>query len=553
MSYLDVPRLHFSGIFIANPSTVNNDPANYNPAVTDPSPGWNFNGNHYWQFKNCTVRSAVDAAGKLLKATADDPLIGAAVESTDSPTPAKLVDLDTDQQMVSEVWGLRVKVAISATDYFIGLFRVAPFDDIWGRLQNADPNAGDNAAGAYYQSVLELVSWSDRTSSPLLRALKQASPAALSIKFVVDSFQMDSEHADFTQGRIVGTIGPQWADEPPHFVIGRLLRPQTADEKRHDALNSPLNYAPARVDAIRKRLLLDLGNSIPTTSSGGPPKLGKLQAAIVPANAPPVSLGNIDYSQNAYETTAYIQEFALTDEQVAQIAKTPVGVVQVTPAKGGNPASTAVLLQENPAGAYVNVTQFVYRMNPGDVVGVELIATLFGAPAANQTITLKYDLSQLPSNNKPRAALTFPTSVKTGSDGRASFCMTAGDPGNPRKFIDGQVYGVRFSWAKDNDPQFPRDPNKFISVRVFDRYDKAPAWENLQPILQQYAKLYPFMVSQMNIADLQTIQSNIQALQRVLNMPINDPRYMPVTRDMSRDKRQLLIEWLNLGAPGPTS
>ena len=131
--------------------------------------------------------------------------------------------------------------------------------------------------------------------------------------------------------------------------------------------------------------------------------------------------------------------------------------------------------------------------------------------------------------------------------------MTAGDPGNPRKFIDGQVYGVRFSWAKDNDPQFPRDPNKFISVHVFDRYDKAPTWENLQPMLQQYAKLYPFMVGQMNIADLQTIQSNIKALQTVLNMPINDPRYMPVTRDMSRDKRRLLIAWLNLGAPGPTS
>jgi len=34
---------------------------------------------------------------------------------------------------------------------------------------------------------------------------------------------------------------------------------------------------------------------------------------------------------------------------------------------------------------------------------------------------------------------------------------------------------------------------------------------------------------------------------------LTDPRYMPVTRDMSRDKRQRLIEWLNLGAPGQTS
>jgi len=551
VSYLDVPRLHFSGIFIANPSTINNDPANYNPAVTNPSPSWNPNGNHFWQFKNCTVRGAVGATGKLLKAATDDPLIGASVASTDSPSPAKLVDLDTDQQGVSEVWGLQVKVAISAKDYFIGLFRVAPFDDLWGRLQSTGAGS-DGTVGAYYQSVLELVSWSNRTSSPLLAALKQASPAALSIKFVVDRFQGDSTKPDFTQGRIVGTIGPQWADEPPHFVIGRLLRPQTFD-KRHAAQNSPLYYAPARVDAIRKRLLLDLGNSIPTTKSGGPPKLGNLQAAIVPANAPPVILGNIKYSLKDYETTACIQEFPLTDAQVGQIANNPVGVIQVTPAQGGKPPGTAVLLQENPAGAYVNVTQFVYRMNPGDVVGVELIATQFGTPAANQTITLNYDNSQIGSTGQPQSALTFPASATTGSDGRVSFCMTAGDPGNPRQFIDGQVYGVSFSWALDNDPQFPPDPNKFISVRVFDRFDEAPTWANLQPILQQYAKLYPFMVSRMNIADLQTIQSNIPALQMVLNMPITDPRYMPVTRDMSRDIRQALIEWLNLGAPGSAS
>jgi len=553
VSYLDIPRLHFSGTFIANPSTINNTPANYNPAVTNPVPSWNPNGNHAWQFKNCTVRSAVDATGNIFQTSAADPVIGACVDSVNSPSTAKLVDLDTDQQMVSEVWGLKVKVAISDTDYFTGLFRVAPFDDIWQRLQNPNSGSGDSVFSAYYQSVLDLVTWSPFSQSPLLSALKQASPASLSIKFVVDSYQTNSQQPDFTEGRIVGTIGPQGADEPPHFVIGRFLRPRTSHDKQSPGV-SPLYYAPARVDAIRKTLLLDLGNSVPTTSSGAPPDLGQLHAAIIPANATPVILGDIDYSQNAYETTAGIQEFSLTDEQAELIAKTPVGVVQVIAAEGETPAGTAVLLQENPEGAYVNATQFVYRMNPGDVVGVELIATLFGVPAPNETFKLKYDNSQLSRNNgKPRSALKFPASIKTVAGGRVSFCLTAGDPGNPRKFIDGQVYGVSFLWDKDSDPQFPRDPNKIISVRVFDSYAKAPTWENLQPILQQYAKLYPFMVGVMNIADLQTIQSNIAALQMVLNLPVTDPRYMPVTRDMSRDKRQLLIEWLNLGAPGSTS
>jgi hypothetical protein len=51
------------------------------------------------------------------------------------------------------------------------------------------------------------------------------------------------------------------------------------------------------------------------------------------------------------------------------------------------------------------------------------------------------------------------------------------------------------------------------------------------------------------------IQQNIDAFRMVLNIPIPDPRYMPVTREMSRDKRQRILEWLDLGAPtsGPSS
>jgi hypothetical protein len=59
MSYLDIPRLHFSGVFRANPSIINNTPANYNPRITHPVEAWNPNGTHQWQFLNCTVQSAV--------------------------------------------------------------------------------------------------------------------------------------------------------------------------------------------------------------------------------------------------------------------------------------------------------------------------------------------------------------------------------------------------------------------------------------------------------------------------------------------------------------
>src|SRR6185436_5418071 len=123
MSYLDVPRLHFGGTFIAKPSTVNNTGSNFEPTVTDPFPSWNPNGNHFWQFLDCAVTTAFDSEGPVT----GDPVLSAAVSSTNNPSAAKLVDLDTEQQMVSQIWGLQVKLAISDSDYFVGDFQVVCF------------------------------------------------------------------------------------------------------------------------------------------------------------------------------------------------------------------------------------------------------------------------------------------------------------------------------------------------------------------------------------------------------------------------------------------
>ena len=554
MSYLDVPRLHFAGTFIAKPSTVNNTPQNFDPAVTNPAPAWNPNGNHAWQFLNCTVQTAVDATGQIYQTNSADPIIGAAVSSTDQPIFAKLVDLDTEQQMVSQIWGLQIEVAISETEYFVGNFRVAPFNDIFVRVVGGQP---DSMFSAYYQSVLDLVTWGPQINSPFLKALNQTSPGALSIKFIVDGYDDDSSSPTFNQGRIVGTVGPALADEPPNFVLGRYLRP-AGYNPQNPFTGTPLWFGPARVDENRGRVLVDLGNSIPTMSPGGPPlsNLGTLQVAIM-TSPTPTTLGTYDYSQAAYQATAGVQEFGVTTDQLKTLNDTPLGVIQTgTEGSSIEPGETAVLLQENAKGAYINATQQVYRMNPGDIEVVEVIALRFGKPAAGEKISVAFNNSMLQGVRKipvgkPASALKFTKRAQTGDDGRASFTLTASDPGNPRKFIDGQVYGVGYAWSAEEDPNFPPDPNNFVSVLVFDSFEKEPVWKNLQPIFEQYAKLYPFMKNLLNIADYMTDKQNITSLQMVLNIPMTDPRYMPVTRDMSRDKRQTIINWLDLGAPGP--
>ena len=557
MSYLDVPRFHFCGLFIANPSTLNNTASNFAPTVTDPFPAWNPNGNHFWKFRNCRVKSAFDADG----AVRTDPIVNSSVESTDKPSPAKLVDLDTEQQMVSQIWGLQIKVAVRPTEYFIGDFRVVSFNDIFVRVLGGKP---DSMFSAYFQSVLDNVQWTG-IQSPFLKKLQSVSPKMLSIKFVVDGYNDDSTSPTFNQGRIVGTIGPAFDGEPPNFVIGRALRPA--------AKNTNLSYGYAKVDQKRQKVVIDLGNSIPSTKPAGPPPdLGVLQVAVVPPSGSPSILGKYDYSLPAYLTTAGVQEFPATPEQLKLLESTPLGIVQTT--KPGKAPITP--LREGANCTYINATQIVYRMNPGDVADVELIAVRFGKPVGGQKIKLAFaneavlqgaPISAAPPPEAPppqdvptpmvpvgtpAAALKFKTSVTTGADGRARFKLTASDPGNPRKFIDGQVYAVAFTWDEDNDPSYPPDSNGAVSVLVFDSFEGKPTWASVGPFLSQYAKLYPFMDSLFppGLADPKVYQNNIKQFEGVLTFPIGDPRYMPVTRDMSRDKRKVLLAWLKAGAPG---
>ncbi len=564
MSYLDIPRLHFAGAFIAKPSTLNNTPQNFDPAVTNPAPAWNPNGNHAWQLLNCTVRTAVDASGQSYPSFGADPVIGATVISTDKPVAAKLVDLDTEQQMVSQIWGLQIKVAVSDTEYFMGNFRVAPFNDIFMRVLNGMP---DSVFSAYYQSVLDEVTWVGAIGSPFLQGLQKASPGTLSIKFIVDGYDDIGGSPTFNQGRIVGTIGPAWDNEPPNFVPGRYLRPAGFNAQGNPFGGTPLWFGPARVDAKRGKVLVDLGNSIPTMSPGGPPlsNLGTLLVAIMTQPNPTI-IGAYDYSQAAYEATAGVQEFSLTPDQLQTLSNTPLGVLQLgTQGSALEPGvmNPTPLLQENANGAYINATQQVYRMSPGDTATVEVMALAFGEPAANQTIDVQFNNSLLVMQEPPpsappmpvgvpTSALTFqPAPTTTGEDGRASFTLTASDPGNPRVFVDGQVYGVGYSWSQEADPNFPPDPNNFVSVLVFNSYapDADPTWLDVEPIFAQYAKLYPFMRNIINLGSYPEVVKNLDAIKGVLTLPTTDPNYMQVTRDMSPDKVSMILKWIELGAP----
>ena len=109
MSYLDIPRLHFSGTFFTNPSTINNATENYsldeqynNNPPTDTNPNsvwWNKNGQAFFKILNSTtITAAKDQNGRELTSQEDDAFIGATLESVIEGSPsaqyARIIDLN---------------------------------------------------------------------------------------------------------------------------------------------------------------------------------------------------------------------------------------------------------------------------------------------------------------------------------------------------------------------------------------------------------------------------------------------------------------------------
>ena len=563
MSYFGLPRLCFFGTFRASPSTINNTDSNFaEPPILQQL--WNPKGGHEFQLlrgnevtippsitvKPCSVQSVTTQSGTFITDIAGDSLIGKLVVSTNSPATGKLVDLDPDQQQVSQVWGMQLGIGDPASDWLVGDFEAAYFQQIFG------PRApGGFAIGlsAVYQSKLTNLQWPAYPKSTVLQELKTASPDCLSIRFVVDRLDATPTLAhgvpnpNFTLGRISGTIGPATVAEPAHITVGRMLRPGSAPPPsalklggakenlpaaaaQAGPINTNFNPAPALVDTTRNVVGIDLGNALPFNGDGTPANAGALQLAVQTSTGN-VVLGAIANTADNYRQRAFLFEFPLGAHAVA-VASNPLVVLS-----NGN-----IVMTENPTGAWIDAAEHVYRMDASTNAEVTLYSTVFGAPPpAGQNVSL--DISPMGDGTNQQPLIVTPQSVTLGPDGTATFQMSSGIPGNPRGPIDGQVYQVTFTWSEDTIP----DQTAFVSAHVYDAFTApaTPAWPDVQPIFKQIMVLYPFMQSILDLSDEATVIANAATIASFMRLPMTSPHFMPVTRDLSGPKTAMILAWLD--------
>jgi len=306
MSYLDQPRINFTGRFFTNVSTINNDLTNYDPNSPVGDPGWNPNGIALFKFDSCTV-TGVQAPGD------NSGLIGASVLSQTKPAPGKLVDLDPDQQSLSQVIGVALNLTTASGAGFEGVLGPCNLQDMWPSAPNPEGDAGGSNASSIFISTLNSVQWTNVDQVAALKLLHDTTQnSQLAIRFIVGSFFFaDPNDPASGYGTLTGSIGPHLDGDPIQFARRRLMPPTAKAKKtKTDAAGvsgrpihadfeikkqAPAAAAKARppkfqacnfqLDAKNRRLSIDLANAIPLASFAGPPlQIGQLRAVIVAPN-----------------------------------------------------------------------------------------------------------------------------------------------------------------------------------------------------------------------------------------------------------------------------
>lgn len=534
MSYLEPPRLCFAGRFHADVPTVNNvDPYHNNDLfeprfqwlqrMPDEFGGFNPAGSGAFRLRGCRVTGVLHPDGRFVSSPAEDPVIGAHLSEDNKRVSAKLVDIHPHSQNVPELYGLRLRLQNEdGAEFLKADFDPAAVTDTWRRDKSPDAPIPD--LGGMYQSVLSGVQWPG-LASPFIAALREAAgDGRLSIKFNVSGTQIDPNDPNIVYGKVTGSIGVQHAGEPQQFVAARRLRRQPG---------GPLNSAPCLLDD-GGTVHIDLGNSLPTASLGGPYlPIGPLRLAAVVGGVPQI-LGPLD---NWAGNTAAIASLRLTPEQVPVASANPLAVVDAA-----DPPKP--LLAENADATYARTDTFVFRVYPGtagDKVTGMFHATRFGKPAAGINLWVGSAATMPPLQN--------PKAVTTGADGRAEFWVSSDGPTVTQPYIDGQI--VKFYYGFADTPGAGQEGAVF--VRVFDRFDppENPNWvRDIQPIFQRYANLFPAMGRVFDLGNYRHVLKYRTMLRSSLLLPVASPSHMPVTRDLTPGKRDMIVKWLD-AAPLP--
>ncbi len=430
--------------------------------------------------------------------------------------------------------------------------------------------------------------------------LDPAGNIMLSLRMVLDGYQNVETDTTYKTGRMLATIGPVLsAAEPLRALRNRWLqnRPllQNTPEGKARKVTSPWYYpdfyaAPfqfAERPNGSKVVVVDLANALATqTPAGSPVDLGNLTVQFDRYPDPP--LGTFQVNDDLYGTLGGIMEMSVTEDQWNE-RHSPVRIVTDADDLGGpalwNESSPLTLVADlrsltmtsephspdSVAECRVWVGMFGEPYNASDL-HVSVVPVINGVQGATVPWVAGY------KGDTPQAEGALQASItKPDANGWATVTLKAvKDPGYRTPYLDGQLYFiVVYTGAKPPDLQkAPAPQESQISCVVWSSYkvNTAPEWPEVAAILEPYVKLFPYMTGLIDMSDPHTFQifgtnppwqppapSPPQfvpptpftfpdgkkmargAIPFYMTRPVTDPRYMPISRDLSPNKKLTVL------------
>jgi hypothetical protein len=257
----------------------------------------------------------------------------------------------------------------------------------------------------------------------------------------------------------------------------------------------------------------------------------------------------------------------LDDAQLALLADHPLALAAAAPLNAGTGANGKfgqIAIRETAGGLFVEAEPIVHRIDAPGQCEATIYASRYGAQLANAQVAISQlgampqqgggqgagpntPTAPIPDIGVPEKAFKIPQSVTTTADGTAKLAIAADDPGNPRGYIDGQLYLIDFRLPGQGNQA--RSGFDYIVTHVRDTYavPAEPTWEkDVAPIFTQYGNLYPIMSQQLvNLSDPNDVKRHAKILRLAFAQPMASANHMPVTRDLSDGKRDMILKFLD--------
>ena len=596
-SYLDVPRIHFTGKFRADVNTRNNDNNTFSGQLNpDQNKDWNFNGTNEFSFFDTSI-VAVDLSSSD-SADPEDPVLSAIIFNNADRVLPKIVDLDVDCQEVSTIYGMEFGIGWNEGGVYkkglTGKWTPSVIaQDMWPRLKCfTEEFYGDRPQdsvpfGSQGTTILTDIEWGDTRNSPALQELRVRSTRGsgkLSIRvsyyFYPRNYGALVPYA-FALGYVVGTIGVYDNGETLNFGGDRMLIPDQLPQLTFDQSDScyeenPEDYTPwtskAPFELHTNEVVVDLSNAIPIDIDLNQRNIGELYLAYEEPDANCIYIIQPDkpipYLRTNWLKAGAIATYSLTDSEHEVLVSHSLLVIQKVKGNAGDKIcgqlpstiseSAIVVLREReyfirPLNYYVD------RLEYGGEPSLQtLLVTKFGAPVS---IDVQVSLSKevIPEHG------VQPTVYRATSDSNGhvqfTFEVVRKIPyprlyGNDeKKRIEGQVYTFGYCVIQPGQSDCTSDDDTSrISFLAFSTINpsKPYTWvKDVEPIFSQYAHLTPAMKDILDLSNYTdvTLPWNIGLLKHSMSVGFDDPNYMPVTRDLAPKKREMILEWLNSETP----